>query len=62
MEIKDQELDGAGLLYRSNSHVRRNILKGVKENDLDLSGCFGEMWNVISFWIKEYGNGDWTGR
>jgi hypothetical protein len=61
MTVTDQELDGGGLLYRANSHVRRYILKGVKDNDTDLSGCFGEMWNVISFWSKEHGNGDWTG-
>ncbi|EPE36277.1 hypothetical protein GLAREA_05615 [Glarea lozoyensis ATCC 20868] len=60
MTVKDQKLDGGGLLYRANSHVRRYILKGVKDNDTDLSGCFGEMWNVISFWSKEYRNGDWT--
>jgi hypothetical protein len=61
MLVEDQELDGGGLIYRANSHVRRSILKGVKENATDLASCFGEMWNVISFWSIEYGNGDWTG-
>ena len=60
--VEDQELDGGGLIYRGNSHVRRSILKGVKENATDLASCFGEMWNVISFWSVEYGNGDWIGR
>jgi hypothetical protein len=61
MKVQDQELDGSGLIYRANSHVRRMILKGAKDNPNDLSGCFGEMFNVISFWSKEYENGDWTG-
>ncbi|KAH6716408.1 hypothetical protein BKA61DRAFT_574213 [Leptodontidium sp. MPI-SDFR-AT-0119] len=60
MVVNDQKLDGGGLIYRGNSHVRRSIMKGVKESAADLAACFGEMWNVISFWSVEHGNGDWT--
>jgi hypothetical protein len=62
MVVQDQEHDGGDLIYRLNSHVRRSILKGVKESATDLAACFGEMWNVILFWSIEYGNGDWTGK
>jgi hypothetical protein len=58
MVLQDQEHDGGGLIYRLNSYVQRNVLKGVKESATDLAACFEEMWNAISIWSIEYGNGD----
>jgi len=61
MVIEDQMLDGGGLLYRANPNMRRNILKGLKESPTDLAACFGELWNVVSFWSREAEDGGWTG-
>jgi hypothetical protein len=62
MEIEGQERDGGGLFHRLDSHVRRNILKGIEESKEDLASRFGELWSVVSFWSTETRNGDWTGK
>jgi hypothetical protein len=47
--------------HKLDSHVQRRILKGAKESEEDLASCFGEMWNVVSFWSIKFCNRDWTG-
>jgi hypothetical protein len=61
MEIETLLQDRSVKFYKLNSHVYRRILKGRKEGEMDLASCFGEMWNVMSFWSIRLSNGDWTG-
>ena len=61
IDIEDHDQDRGTILYQLNAHVHRSIMKGPKESDQDLASCFGELWNVVSFWSVKLKQGDWIG-
>lgn len=60
IDVDDAGDDGNTYMYRLDSHVQRQIMKGPKQSENDYAAGFGEIWNVVSFWCVEYGEGAWT--
>jgi hypothetical protein len=59
IDVEDVRHGGGQYMYRLDSHVQRQIMKGQKQSENDYAAGFGEMWNVVSFWSMEYGEGSW---